>query len=190
MLDQMAHKHTNTTGKTSHSSALTGEENPRKHGREDPKLSSTPGDKKYDAWPDDWCEPALELLVDVQRGPQNSSIVLAKLFVRMWFTGEAPLYVLTFAKPIMSPSSGNFSSPCQVPEEDARKAKKHATLDKMKSGELFLLRIIYDHKVLSCTLHLERHPSWNFRSLQFLQLNFCSFYVDLQIQVKITDHTS
>jgi hypothetical protein len=91
MLDQMAHKHTNTTGKTSHSSALTGEENPRKHGREDPKLSSTPGDKKYDAWPDDWCEPALELLVDVQRGPQNSSIVLAKLFVRMWFHWRGPV---------------------------------------------------------------------------------------------------
>jgi PAS domain S-box-containing protein len=124
-LDQMARKHMNAACKSSHPSELTGKDNPRKSGREDSESSSTAGDTEFGAWQEDWC---LELLVDVQRAPQNRSVVRAKLSVRIWSTDESPLYVLTFAKPITPPSSPNPSIHSQSAGEDARKAKKLATL--------------------------------------------------------------
>jgi PAS domain S-box-containing protein len=135
MLDEIFRKYMNAAGTALRSAGLTGGDNPRKRGREDSESSSTAGDTACDAWADDWGgTPALELPVDVQRGLQNSSIVRAILSVRMWSTGESPLYVLTFAKPVSSPPSANSSMQSQSAEKDPRKAMKRATLARMKSS--------------------------------------------------------
>jgi hypothetical protein len=119
ILDQIAHKHANTARTTPHSSELTGGNNPRKRGREDSELSSTAGDAAWDVLSeDDWCSPALEVFVNLRRGSQNRSFIRAKLSVRMWFTGESMLYVLTLAKPTLSTASANSSIQAQTARSD------------------------------------------------------------------------
>lgn len=134
MLDQIACTHTNTAATTPYSSELTGGNNPRKRGREDLELSSTPGDTAWDVWSDDdFCNPALAISVTLRHSSQNRSFIRAKLSVRMWFTGESMLYVLTLAKPTVSTASANSSIKSQTVENDLGKAKKRATLARMKN---------------------------------------------------------
>jgi hypothetical protein len=134
ILDQIAHKHANTARTTSHSSELPGGNNPRKRGREDSELSSLAGDAAWDVWSDDdWCSPALEVFVSLRRGSQNRSFIRAKLSVRMWFTGESMLNVLTLAKPTLSTASANPLIQAQTARRDIGRAKKRATLARMKN---------------------------------------------------------
>lgn len=135
MLDHMARERMNAANATWHFSQLSGDDDRRNGGGKDAELLSTASDTIYDEWPDDdWCgTPALEVLVNVQRDPQNQRIICAKLSVRMWFTGETSLYVLTFAKSTTSSSSAKPPSTPPISEKDASKAKKLATLAQMKS---------------------------------------------------------
>jgi signal transduction histidine kinase len=134
ILDQISRKHSSAPSTTLRFPEPTRGDNPRKRGREESE-SSAAGDTASDAWADDWGgTPALELLVDVQRGPPNSNVVRVLLSVRIWPTGESPLYVLTFAKPVNSPSSANFSIQSQPAEGDIRNVVKSATLARMKSS--------------------------------------------------------
>lgn len=80
-----------------------------------------------------WCSPVLEGFVNLRRGSQNRSFIRAKLSIKMWFTGESTLYVLTLAKPTVSTASANSSIQAQTARSDLGRAKKRATLAQMKN---------------------------------------------------------
>ena len=136
ILDQIAYMKTNATASSAHHSEPTRGRKRRKIKEQDTDMLPTEGDTIYEAWPeDDWCgTPVVEVLVDLQRGHQGRRLVRAKLSVRMWVIGETPFYVLVFAKPTSSPNPDQSFIPSQMSEKDARKAKKLATLAKMKSA--------------------------------------------------------
>src|ERR1700722_15633115 len=136
ILDQIAYMKTNAAASSAHHSEPTRERKRRKVKEQDTDMLPTVGDTVYEAWPeDDWCgAPVLEVLVDLQRGHQGRRLVRAKLSVRMWMTGEAQFYVLVFAKPTSSPNPDQPLTHSQMSEKDTRKAKKLATLAKMKSA--------------------------------------------------------
>jgi PAS domain-containing protein len=136
VLDEMACMTTNAAASSAQHSEPTRDRKRQKIKEQDTDMLPTVGDAVYEAWPeDDWCgAPVLEVLVDLQRGHQGRRLVRAKLSVRMWVTGEAPFYVLVFAKPTRSANPDQWLNPSQMSEKDARKAKKLATLAAMKSA--------------------------------------------------------
>ena len=136
MLDQLARKHMTAGDSTSQFSPQTRGENGLNTTEKHPGGLSAVDATVYETWPeDDWCgTPVLEVLVDVQRDLQSRTMLRAKLCVKIWVTSGVQLFVLTFAKPTVLPSSATLSTAPQTAEKDARKAKKLALLEKMKSA--------------------------------------------------------
>src|SRR3984885_1064538 len=118
VLDEMAYMKTNTAASSAHHSEPTRDRKRQKIKEQDTDMLPTVGSAVYEAWPEeDWCgTPVLEVLVDLQRGHQGRRLVRAKLSVRMWVTGEAPFYVLVFAKPTCSANPDQWLNPSQMSE--------------------------------------------------------------------------